>query len=389
MLGDTLVALIRVLLFYVAVVGLLFLGFLMLARAVAATRGQRGARRYAIFLAGALYVVAAVTFVFNPLLAIAPALAAIIASVALAMLTAKRAWRSLSEPEIALLFILPAVMGIFLFYYYQIAQTTIYSLHFLDHTTKWTRETFVGLNNYVDVFRSKNFLGALKFTFYFTAVAVFFEFWIGLGMAMATFWVGRSLRGILRSIIVIPWAIPPIISAAIWKWLYNADVGMGYLMTQIGLVKEAPLFLVEPALAIHSIILADVWKMSSMIAILMIGGLAIIPQDVYDAAKVDGARGLYRFRRITLPMLTPTILVALLFRSMDALRTFDLVYGLTKGGPGTTTETLSSFAYKFYFTRAQFGLGSAYGMVVFMVIMALSFFYVSRIKNNLRFKGQG
>jgi ABC-type sugar transport system permease subunit len=123
-----------------------------------------------------------------------------------------------------------------------------------------------------------------------------------------------------------------------------------------------------------------------MIAILLIGGLAIIPQDVYDAAKVDGARAFYRFRRITLPMLTPTILVALLFRSMDALRTFDLIYGLTKGGPGTTTETLSSFAYQFYFTRARFGMGSAYGIVVFMVILALSFFYISRIRNNLRFR---
>ena len=124
-----------------------------------------------------------------------------------------------------------------------------------------------------------------------------------------------------------------------------------------------------------------------MIAILMIGGLAIIPQDIYDAAKVDGARGFYRFRRLTLPLLAPTIAVALLFRAMDAIRTFDLIYGLTKGGPGVTTETLSSFAYKFYFSRAQFGLGSAYGMVVFVIVLFLGFFYVSRIRKNLRFKG--
>lgn len=386
MLSDTLVALIRVLIFYVIIVGLLFLGFVMLTRAEAVTRGQKNIKRYLIFLVGGLYVVAALIFVFKPALAVAPTVVAIIASVLLGVILTGRTRKSLSEPEIALLFVLPAVVGIALFYYYQIAQTMIYSLNFLDHTTKWSRETFVGLANYLDVFRSKNFLGALKYTFYFTIVAVFFEFWIGLGMAMATFWVGRRLRGFLRSVIVIPWAIPPIISAAIWKWLFNADVGMGYLLKQVGLVKEAPLFLADPTLAMHSVILADVWKMSSMIAILLIGGLAIIPQDIYDAAKVDGARAFYRFRRITLPMLTPTILVALLFRSMDALRTFDLVYGLTKGGPGTTTETLSSFAYKFYFTRARFGLGSAYGMVVFLIILTLSFFYVSRIKNNLRFK---
>jgi multiple sugar transport system permease protein len=386
MLSATLVPLIRILLFYIAIVGLLFLGFMMLARAEGATRGQRGIKRYLVFLVGGVYAITALIFVLNPTLAVAPALVAILVSVVLGVWLDRGAWRGLSEAEIALLFILPAVIGIFLFYYYQIAQTIIYSLNDLDHTTKWTQETFVGLANYFAVFRSKNFLGALRYTFYFTAVAVFFEFWIGLGMAMATFWVGRRLRGILRSIIVVPWAIPPIISAAIWKWLFNADVGMGYLLKQLGLVKKPPLFLADPILAMHSVILADVWKMSSMIAILLIGGLAIIPQDIYDAAKVDGARAFYRFRRITLPMLTPTILVALLFRSMDALRTFDLVYGLTKGGPGTTTETLSSFAYQFYFTRARFGLGSAYGMIVFLIILALSFFYVSKIRNNLRFR---
>jgi len=205
-------------------------------------------------------------------------------------------------------------------------------------------------------------------------------------MAMSSFWVSPKLRGFVRSIIVIPWAIPPIISANIWKWLFNADVGMGALLKQAGLVKEAPIFLADPVLATYSVILADVWKMSSMMAILLIGGLAIIPQDIYDAAKVDGARAFYRFLRITLPMLAPTILVALLFRCMDALRTFDLIYGLTKGGPGTSTETLSSFTYKYYFTSAQFGLGSAYGMVVFVLILGLSIIYISRIRKNLRFR---
>ena len=233
----------------------------------------------------------------------------------------------------ALLFVLPAVIGIFLFYYYQIAQTAIYSLNRLDHTTQWSSETFVGLKNYVDVFQSKNFVRAFGYTLYFTVVAVFFEFWIGLGLAMSTFWVGHHLRGFLRALIVIPWAIPPIISAAIWKWFLNADVGLGYFMVQLGLVEDPPLFLVDPILAMHAVILADVWKMSSLIAILMIGGLAVIPQDIYDAAKVDGARAFFRFRRLTLPMLTPTILVALLFRTMDALRTFDLIYRSYQGWP--------------------------------------------------------
>jgi ABC-type sugar transport system permease subunit len=280
---------------------------------------------------------------------------------------------------------LPAVLGVFLFYYYQIGQTVLYSLHDLRNSTAWSRETFVGLDNYVDAFRSPNFLSALAFTLYFTVVAVFLEFWIGLGLALATYRVGRGASLWLRSLIVIPWAIPPIISAAIWKWLLNADVGAGYFLAEWGLVESPPLFLAQPWLAMHAVILADVWKMSSMMAILMIGGLAVIPQDIYDAAQVDGARAFFRFRRITLPLLSPTILVALLFRSMDALRTFDLVYGLTNGGPGVTTETLSLLAYKFYFSRARFGEGSAYGIIIFGLVLLLSLLYLRLMRRQLRF----
>jgi multiple sugar transport system permease protein len=376
----------RIIFFYALIVGLLFAGVMVFSRAVTATRGERNFRRYLVWLVGLLYPVAAVVFVFQPVAALGVALAAVAGSLAVNLAWGKRQ-SFLAEAEIALLFLLPAVLGIFLFYYYQIAQTVIFSFHDLDHTSKYTTDTFIGLQNYFNVFSSENFLQALKYTLYLTVVAVFIEFWIGLGMALTTFWVSPWLRGILRSIIVIPWAIPPIISAAIWKWFYNADVGMGTLLKQVGLVKEVPYFLTEPVLAQHAVILADVWKMSSMVAILLIGGLAIIPKDLEDAAKVDGAHPFYRFRRITLPLLVPTILVALLFRSMDALRTFDIIYGLTNGGPGISTETLSSLAYKFYFTRAQFGQGSAYGMVVFGVILILSLFYVSRIKNNLRFRG--
>lgn len=387
MLIETISTLSRILIFYMIIVALLFTGFMTFARANVATRGQKGIKRYLIYIIGLVYLAAGVIFLFDPQLAIAPALIAIISSVVFGfiVLGSDQLRRNLAEPELALLFVLPSVIGIFLFYYYQIAQTVIYSLHSLDHTTDWTRETFVGLKNYVTIFTSKNFLRAFGYTLYFTVVSVFLEFWIGLGMAMATFQVGRRLTGLLRSVIVIPWAIPPIITAAIWKWLFNADVGMGYFLVQLGLVDEAPLFLADPILAMHSVILAEVWQMSSMVAIFMIGGLAVIPQDIYDAAKVDGARAFYRFRRITLPMLTPTILVALLYKSIFSLRTFDLVYGLTNGGPGIATETLNTFAYKFYFSRARFGLGSAYGMVIFMVALIVSLFYVNRMRKNLRF----
>jgi len=293
----------------------------------------------------------------------------------------------LREPTIAFLFLLPAFIGVIVFYYYQIVQTGIYSLHNLQHTADWQTQPFVWFKNYATVFRSTYFWQSLRFTVYFTVMATALELAVGLGMAMATFWVSRWLGGILRAIIVMPWVIPPIINAMIWRWLFHADVGLfGYILVSLGLADKPPLFLTEPVLAVHSVIFADVWKNSSIMAIFLLGGLAAIPADIYDAAKVDGARSWFRFRKVTLPMLLPTILVALLFRGIDALRTFDLIYGLTGGGPGTVTETLSSFAYKYYFTYGKFGLGSAYAIVVFAIIVGLAVIYLSRIRRNLRFK---
>ncbi len=384
---DMLMALARVVLFFAMAVGVLFLGIFMLRRAETLTRGRKLTARILVYVIAGLYVVAALAFVIRPQLSVVPALVAVLSSIALATVLMGGFRISLGERDIAILFLLPAFLGILVLYYYPIAQTIIYSLHDLQYTAKWLEEQFIWLENYATAIRSTNFLQAAGFTFYFTVVSVFFEFWIGLGMAMTTFWVSRRVRGILRSIIVIPWAIPPIISASMWRWLYNSDVGIGALLAQIGLIDQPPLFLVDRTLAVHSVILADVWKWSSVMAIFLLGGLAIISEDIYDAAKVDGARGFFRFRRITLPMITPTIIVALLFRAMEALRTFDLVYGLTGGGPGTTTETLSSFAYKYYFKYSNFGLGSAYAVVVTVVILVLSLLYVSRIRKNLRFGG--
>jgi ABC-type sugar transport system permease subunit len=260
----------------------------------------------------------------------------------------------------------------------------LFSLH---RTADWLHAQFVGLQNYIAVMKSEAFRGAFGFTLYYTVMTVFFELAIGLGMAIATFSVHPRLRGILRAVLVVPWAIPPIVSAMLWRWLFHADAGIfGYLLTATGLVSKPPAFLTDPTLAVHSIIVASVWKNASMMGILLLAGLASIPQDIYDAAKVDGARTWFRFRRVTLPLLLPTILVTVLFRSLWALRMFEESYGLTGGGPGTTTDTLSTFAYKYFFTYARFGVGSAYAMVIFAMVVMVAIVYVNRVKGNLRFK---
>lgn len=291
------------------------------------------------------------------------------------------------ETIIALWFLVPAFLALAVFLFYPIVQTAIYSLFDLRYSTRWQEAPFVGLDNYRQVLASREFWGAMGFTLLFTVAAVALEFVLGLGMALATFWVARPLRGVLRAIVVVPWAIPPIIQASMWRWLFNTDVGlMGALAVGLGLAERPPLFLADPQLAVVSVVLAYVWRGSAITAIFLMGGLAMVPPHLVDAAKVDGARAWMRLRRITLPLILPTVLVVLLFRTLDALRVFDIVYGLTGGGPGTTTETLSSFAYKFYFTFVQFGRGSAYALVIYGMTLALSLAYVRRILPHLRFR---
>jgi ABC-type sugar transport system permease subunit len=294
-------------------------------------------------------------------------------------------WR---EQTIGALFLIPAAIGLLTFYYYPIAYTFVLSAFDLNHTTDLTSKAFVGLHNYATVLASQPFWGSIRFTLFFTVVSVCLELVLGMVLALATYWVWPRLTGLLRVIIIIPWAIPPIIQASIWKWLYNADVGMiGDLIVRFGLAEKPPLFLADPTLAQWSVIVAYVWKGSAFAAIFLMGGLALVPQELHDAAKVDGARTWRRFWTITIPMLMPTILVVLLFQTIDGLRVFDIVYGLTGGGPGNVTDTLSSFAYKYYFKFVQYGIGSAYAVVTFILVLVASLIYVRRVQSHFRFKG--
>jgi multiple sugar transport system permease protein len=296
----------------------------------------------------------------------------------------------LREPTIAVLFLIPAVVGLLLFYYYPIVHTLALSAYDLSHSAELSPERFVGLQNYVEVFQSKQFWSSIRFTLFFTLAAVSLELVIGMMLALSTYWIWGRLTGVLRAIIIIPWAIPQIIQASIWRWMYNTDVGLiGDLFVRLGLTESAPLFLSNPSLARWAVIVAYVWKGASVAAIFLMGGLALVPKELTDAAKVDGARAWRRFWTITVPMIMPTILVTLLFRTMAGLQVFDIVYGLTNGGPGTTTETLSSFSYKYYFKFVQYGRGSAYAVVTFLLVLIASIVYIRRVQPHFRFKGLG
>ncbi len=292
-----------------------------------------------------------------------------------------------AETRIGLVLVAPAVIGLLVLNYYPILQSALYSLFALDSNTDWLRAQFVGLRNYRDVMQSDQFWYTLFFTVGFTVVVVALDISLGMLLALATFYVPKGVRGLLRAIIIVPWAIPKVIQASMWRWMLNSDVGpVGDILVRLGIASEPPLFLVDRVLAMGSVVVAYTWKGSSIAAFFLMGGLALIPREVIESAVVDGASAVRRFFSVMLPMVMPTVYVALLYRSQDALRVFDVIYGLTGGGPGTATDTLSSFAYTAYFRYAQFGRASTYAVVTFVLVAVVGVFYIGRVKRNFSFR---
>jgi multiple sugar transport system permease protein len=188
----------------------------------------------------------------------------------------------------------------------------------------------------------------------------------------------------VQVVIVIPWAVPTVVSAQMWGWLYHPEYGLlNYLLAASGLVSDPINWLADPAWAIHAAILMDVWKTTPFAALLLFAGMNAIPLDLYQAARVDGAGPWMRFRLITLPLLLPVILIVLVFRTMDAVRVFDAVYVLTGGGPGSSTETLSIYAYKMQFQTLQFGYGSTLATAMFLIVAGLTAVYIFLLRRHL------
>ena len=232
---------------------------------------------------------------------------------------------------------------------------------------------FVGLDNYVFLVQDARFWTALGNTAYFAFVAVTLELCLGLGFALLLT-AAVPGRGLLRASILVPWAIPTVVSARMWAWLFNPDHGLVTRLLPLPLSDVN--LLGTPGLAMHAAIVVDVWKTTPFVALLLLAGLQTIPQDLYRAAEIDGASRWRAFRSITLPMLRPTIAVAVVFRTLDAFRVFDAVWVLTGGGPANTTETLSIYAYKTLMRSGDFGYGSALSVATFFCVMAISVVYL-------------
>ncbi|HJV15811.1 MAG TPA: ABC transporter permease subunit [Bacillales bacterium] len=252
-----------------------------------------------------------------------------------------------------------------------------------DFNNSIIKSNFIGLKGYKKVFHDNRIGISLWNTTLFTIISVFIELVLGLGLALI---LNKAIfgQGMIRTTSLIPWAIPTAVAALMWNYLFNGSSGIvAHFFEIVGLVDKSQDLLLSGSGAMVSAILADVWKTTPYMALLLLAGLQNISHSLYEAAQIDGANKIQSFFKVTLPLLKPSILVALLFRTLDAFRVFDLIYVLTGGGPGGETETLSIYAYKVMFGQTNFGYGSVIVMVMFICVAFIAILFVKFLGANL------
>lgn len=232
-------------------------------------------------------------------------------------------------------------------------------------------EHFEGLGNYVFLAADPRFWKAAEVTVVFTVASVALELVGGVLVALALRGQQTGTRTAL-SLLLLAWALPSVVTAKLFEWLYNPAAGL----VNFALGGLALNWLGDPRLALPGLILADVWRTLPFVTVLCYARLLAIPGEIYEAAQMDGAGAVATFTRITLPLLRRILLIAVLFRTLDALRSFDLMFVLTGGGPASTTETLTVYAYRSLFQTLQLGFGSAIGVAVFAVVMVVAWGYL-------------
>ncbi|GAB6189145.1 sugar ABC transporter permease [Marinitoga arctica] len=278
--------------------------------------------------------------------------------------------------------IIPAMLAIFITAFFPLLKT-FWDSFFSFGLRPGIPKRFIGFDNYIRLFNDTRFMTSLSNTLIFTAISVSLEFVLGLATALilnANF----ALRGIVRAAILIPWAIPTSVSSQMWKWMYNDQYGIvAQILYKLGWLAPGTPILSEKWSSMFAILAVDVWKTAPFMALLLLAGLQTIPSELYEAARIDGASGWKQFTKITLPILSPTIAVALIFRTLDALRVFDIFYIMNK-----SVETLAVYNRHILmdraFTGAWFGYGSAISVVIFLIISIFAIIYMRSL--NLKFE---
>jgi multiple sugar transport system permease protein len=287
-----------------------------------------------------------------------------------------------SDARLALLLVAPALIVIAGMALLPIGATLWTALHLHDLRFPWLGTPFIGLDNFAEALGDRRFQSALVRTVVFAAVTVPLELGLGLALALVMHHLVRG-RSLVRIAVLLPWAIPTVVAALVWRFLFEAQTGiLNVPLRAIGVISGSFDWFVDPVAAWIPIGAADIWKTTPFVAILLLAGLQAIDRDLYEAAGIDGAGPVRQFVTITLPLLTPALIVAGAFRTLDALRLFDLPYVLTGGGPGTATEPLSLYAFIALMQRLRFGYGSALSITVFLLTFVFALICVRALSRS-------
>ena len=238
---------------------------------------------------------------------------------------------------------------------------------------------FVGLGNYFSAIKDQYFMGSIKTTIIFSVIVVAIEFAIGFAIALL---FNTEIKGktIFFSIVIIPMMITPVAVGLTWRLLLHSTLGVvNWLLSFIGITGHA--WLADNSTALGTVIFIDVWQQISYMVLVLLAGLVSLPKEPYEAASIDGASRWQSFRYITLPMMTPTFLVAILLRLITAFKTYDLIYVLTKGGPGTATEVVSYYIYKQAFTHLKTSKAAAMSFILLLILIPVSYIATRILRN--------
>jgi ABC-type sugar transport system permease subunit len=291
-----------------------------------------------------------------------------------------------NSQRLALFFLLPSFFFVALFSIFPIVESLRLSFYRMILTLPWLGQRMVGWENYRDLLTDPVALASIRTTLIFIAVTIPLELLVGLGIALVLNEMFRG-RGLLRAVVLIPWAVPTVVASQMWRFIFNDRYGLVNFMLFGADTSRYWAPLAHPHFALAAIMVAEIWKTTPFAALIILAGLQSIPDDLYEAASVDGATPWQKFRHLTLPLLKPALLLALLFRTSDALRVFDLVFVMTQGGPADATNVLQFYGYKKTFAEGMIGYGSAIAVTVFFMSLVLALAYLRAFKIT-RLQGQ-
>lgn len=274
------------------------------------------------------------------------------------------------EAKTAYLMIAPSILIIIGLGMFPVAYTIWLSLNKVNPGTLMTE--FIGLDNYISTLSKSGFWSSIKITLYFSLVSIFVQLIIGTLIALL---LNRDFfgRSVVRALILVPWAVPTIVNANLWKWIFNTNYGiLNKVLLELNLIEENIVWMGNGKLALNMIIIADTWRMIPLVVIMLLAGLQTVSSDIIEAALIDGANAWQRFKVVFFPALKSMYAVTIVLRTIQTIRVFDIVYSLTGGGPNNSTQVISFYAYHEIFDYLNYGKGAAISIIIGVIVLLLS-----------------